>query len=76
MDISKVLAAAKEAEQDTSTAEQEGEVEEKDEDAPVFSLVDGTYKTRRMFGNGETASNGQVSVCCVYHGVLTLHRPP
>ncbi len=55
LDISKVLEAAK------GKSDEQGDrepTEDKDEDAPVFSLVDGTYKTRRTFGTGEGATSG------------------
>lgn len=60
LDISKVLEAAKGASagEDGVNADSRGSAEEKDEDAPVFSLVDGTYKARRKFGSGEDAAPG------------------
>ncbi|KAI9638236.1 peptidyl-diphthamide biosynthesis [Dioszegia hungarica] len=64
LDMSKVLEEAKAARSEMSqnggANGEEGEEEEDETDnlAPVFSIVDGTYKSRRTFGSRRKGPNG------------------
>ena len=53
---------------------EDGESSETDEDAPIFSLATGTYKTRRQFGNPHEAKKDSAGDAAEAVQALTLRN--